>query len=186
MRMRAEIEMPAEYQGRVVSRSQALKTAGKSSKGHGRKGNDAELEDDEDDDESNNDEAVEEEVNSDSDEELVDSDDGGEDDNDDESDEDHDKNEVDRSMADVEELEAEQAAHVMKLVQVESKDREKAQHARNQRALRCSLRTCGWECEFETYVLSKTCMRACTREYMFEERMFTKIQACTQAHVFIP
>ena len=162
MRMRADIEMPSEYQGRVVSRSRALRSAG------GVARNKKTLRADERD--TDNDEAslnAEEATEDDETEEKDDDDDEEEEEEDSDADEDEDEDEeevdegVDEStqklgnrsskkswredgeeeddeedeVSDVEALEAAQAANVIKLVQVESKDREKAQHARNQRAL---------------------------------------------------
>lgn len=133
--MRADIELPSEYMGRVVSRSKALKNAGKVQSKRARSG------DDESDSGRDLDSAGSEEGDSHSDgeeeeEEARDQDTDEEDDQDEEDDDEGDDDEEnDPSMREVEELEAEQEASMIKLVQVEDKDRQKAQHARNQRAL---------------------------------------------------
>jgi protein AATF/BFR2 len=141
MRMRADIEMPPEYQGRVVSRSKALGSAGRAA---GRKEAD-ESESEGDDADSDGDEGAEdgemeeEEEEGGEEEEDSDADEDGGDDEDEEDEEEEEeesgRGEEEEEASDVEALEAAQAANLIKLVQVESKDKEKAQHARNQRAL---------------------------------------------------
>lgn len=136
MRMRADIELPSEYMGRVVSRSKALKTAGRSK----RKKQESDDEESEEVDEMHDADSEEDEDNVEdqvepSEEDADDQADRATADADASDDEDDEDEEVDQSTREVEEIEAEQEANLIKLVQVEDKDRQKAQHARNQRAL---------------------------------------------------
>jgi protein AATF/BFR2 len=138
MRMRADIELPSEYMGRVVSRSKALKSAGRSKAktqesdddeseaGSDLEGSDSEDGEDDDEDQADGSEEEDQERARGAMADASDEEDEEEDEEDEEEDE---------SMREVEELEAEQEANLIKLVQVEDKDRQKAQHARNQRAL---------------------------------------------------
>ena len=130
MRMRADIELPSEYQGRVVSRSKALKSAnnGSSAKDdlkHDMSEDDAEESESEEEtgegesDQDGSEEEDEEKVEEDEDEDKEDGKDEGD----------------DQRMRELEELEAEQQENVVKLVQMQGQDQEKAAHARNQRAL---------------------------------------------------
>ena len=138
MRMRADIELPSEYMGRVVSRSKALKSAGRP-KAKRQESDDDESEassdlDGADSDDGEND--GEDQAGGSEEEDQEGARDGMADASDEEEEEeDEEDEEEDESMREVEELEAEQEANLIKLVQVEDKDRQKAQHARNQRAL---------------------------------------------------
>ena len=137
MRMRADIELPSEYQGRVVSRSNALKRAGKLRKQQDSDeevSEDKECDEDEDkEDDEEDDEMEEQESKTLSGRKKVQARSSSV--SEEEEDNQDDEAEHDPSMREIEELEEEQEANVMKLLQVENKDREKAQHARNQRTL---------------------------------------------------
>ena len=140
MRLRADIELPEEYQGRVVSRRKALKTAGarwapdsadEGSGGASDSNNGASTDEDEDSEgTAKSDEDGDEGEGEEEEDEEVGSQDGEE-----EDDEEEEAGRENPATRELEDLEESQQANVMKLVQVASSDREKAVHARNQRAL---------------------------------------------------
>ena len=140
MRLRADIELPEEYQGRVVSRRKALKTAGarrapdsadEGSGGASDSDNGATTDEDEDSEgTAKSDEDGDEGEGEEEEDEEVGSQDGEE-----EDEEEEEAGRENPATRELEDLEESQQANVMKLVQVASSDREKAVHARNQRAL---------------------------------------------------